>query len=81
MLGGGSLPTQKIPTWCVAVSSANDSIDKLANRLRLSTPSLIGRVHNDRLLLDMRTILPSQDLDVVSVFESLQSQKTSDSQT
>ena len=71
MLGGGSLPTQKIPTWCVAVSSTNDSIDKLAKRLRASNPALIGRVRNDRLLLDMRTIQPDQDLAVVSVFENL----------
>ena len=71
MLGGGSLPTQKIPTWCVAVSSANDSIDKLAADLRAATPSLVGRVRNDRLLLDMRTIQPYQDMDVVAAIESL----------
>ena len=71
MLGGGSLPTQKIPTWCVAVSSANDSIDKLAADLRASTPALVGRVRNDRLLLDMRTIQPYQDMDVVAVMEGL----------
>jgi L-seryl-tRNA(Ser) seleniumtransferase len=71
MLGGGSLPTQKIPTWCVAVSSVNESIDRLAGRLRATNPALVGRVRNDRLLLDMRTIQPQQDLEVVGVFESL----------
>ncbi len=70
MLGGGSLPTQKIPTWCVAVEAGEGSIDKLANRLREGTPALIGRVFKNRLLIDMRTVLPSQDLALVAVFES-----------
>lgn len=71
MLGGGSLPTQKIPTWCVAIEHAEKSIDKLASGLRNSSPSLMGRVQKDRLFLDLRTIQPSQDADVVSVFEGL----------
>ena len=71
MLGGGSLPTQKIPTWCIAISHANHSISSLANQLRQATPSVIGRVQKDRLFLDMRTVQPSQDAALVSVFESL----------
>ncbi len=71
MLGGGSLPTQKIPTWCVAVSSAKGSVDNLANRLRSATPSLIGRVHKDQLLIDLRTGFPAQDLEIVGIFEGL----------
>ena len=71
MLGGGSLPTQKIPTWCVAITVAEGSIDQLAHRLRLSSPALIGRVSKNRLLLDLRTIFPSQDSAVVGIFESL----------
>lgn len=73
MLGGGSLPTQTIPTWCVAITPINDSVDKLVSALRKGTPSLIGRVHNNRLLLDLRTIDPSQDMAVVSLFETLKS--------
>lgn len=71
MLGGGSLPTQKIATWCLAIESANGSVTKLAENLRKSTPAVIGRVQKDRLFLDMRTVQPSQDTELVSVFESL----------
>ena len=71
MLGGGSLPTQKIPTWCVAVEPAQNSVSKLANELRNANPSVIGRVQKDRLFLDLRTVQPSQDESVVSVFEGL----------
>ena len=75
MLGGGSLPTQKIPTWCVAIEHSDKTISQLANRLRNATPSVIGRVHKERLFLDMRTVQPAQDADLVSVFERLNQKK------
>ncbi|MFT5302905.1 MAG: L-seryl-tRNA(Ser) seleniumtransferase [Mariniblastus sp.] len=72
MLGGGSLPTQKIPTWCVAISPAGQSLNKLAHQLRNSNPSVMGRIQKERLFLDLRTIQPCQDMDLVTVFESLE---------
>ena len=72
MLGGGSLPDQRIPSWCVSVKPVA-SVDALAAMLRRGTPSVLGRVKQDRLLLDMRTISPADDLAVVKAFESLDS--------
>ena len=60
-LGGGSIPTQKIPTWCIALVPQGRSVDQLAHTLRNGTPSVMGRVHKDRLLLDLRSVLPEQD--------------------
>jgi L-seryl-tRNA(Ser) seleniumtransferase len=58
-IGGGSLPGQTQPSWAVAL---NDSApDALAKRLRGAEPPVIGRIDADRLLLDLRTILPEQD--------------------
>ena len=74
MLGGGSLPTQKISTWCVAIEPASGSINNFSNLLRQASLSVIGRVQKDRLFLDMRTVQPSQDAELVSVFETLSSQ-------
>ena len=71
MLGGGSLPTQSIPTWCLALTPADQSVDKFATRLRKGSPALIGRVQKERLLCDLRTISPAQDIQLVSLFESL----------
>jgi len=71
MLGGGSLPAQKIPTWCVSIEP-NGSVDALTAKLRSGSPAILGRVHKDRLLLDMRTVSPGEDLEVVKVFESLE---------
>jgi L-seryl-tRNA(Ser) seleniumtransferase len=76
MLGGGSLPMQKIPTFCVALKPAAGSIDRLAQRLRAGSPPIIGRIAKDQLLLDLRTIFPDEDLQVVSAFESLTANKS-----
>ncbi len=64
-LGGGSVPTQNIPTWCVAVRPAGISLDQFARRLRMAVPAVYGRIQQERLLLDLRTVFPSQDLQVV----------------
>jgi len=65
MLGGGSLPTQKLSTWCVALTPKTHSVDRLSAGLRNSEPSVIGRVQKERYYLDMRTVQPSQDAGLV----------------
>lgn len=70
MLGGGSLPTQKLSTWCVVLTPKNQSVDKLAAGLRNSEPCVIGRVQKDRLFLDMRTVQPSQDSGLIDSIEA-----------
>ncbi len=60
-LGGGSVPAQDIPTWCVALTPHGISVDELAKSLRMGKPPVVGRVSRDRLLLDLRTVLPEQD--------------------
>ena len=70
MLGGGSLPTQKLSTWCVALTPKNQSVDNFAAGLRNSEPCVIGRVQKDRLFLDMRTVQPSQDSGLIDSIEA-----------
>lgn len=57
-IGGGSLPGETLPTWLVVVR--HPRLDAFAARLRSSDPPLIGRIAEDRLLLDPRTVLPDQ---------------------
>lgn len=58
-VGGGSLPGSSLPTKLVAIQS--DDIEALAARLRLAANPVIGRIQDDRLLLDPRTVLPRQE--------------------
>jgi L-seryl-tRNA(Ser) seleniumtransferase len=57
-VGGGSLPGETLPSYAVALAG---SPDKLHAKLRQGTPAVVGRVADDRLLLDLRTVLPGQD--------------------
>jgi L-seryl-tRNA(Ser) seleniumtransferase len=57
--GGGALPEQPLPSWAVAISSG--SADELAKRLRLGDPSVFGRVQDDCVLVDVRTVSPQDD--------------------
>ncbi len=57
-VGGGSLPGSMLPSRLVAVES--EEVDLLAERLRLGEIPVIGRIANDQLLIDPRTVLPGQ---------------------
>ena len=60
-LGGGSIPTQEMETRCVAIEPEQTSVIKMARILRIGTPAVFGRIRNDRLLLDLRSVFPNQD--------------------
>ncbi|MBC8350500.1 MAG: L-seryl-tRNA(Sec) selenium transferase [Planctomycetes bacterium] len=64
-LGGGSVPTQQIPTWCVALTPHEINVDELSKLLRMGTPSIVGRIQQDRMLLDLRSVLPHQDAAII----------------
>jgi L-seryl-tRNA(Ser) seleniumtransferase len=59
-VGGGALPTVELPTAGVAVGATDAAARGLDARLRAGDPPVIGRLVDDRLLLDCRTVLPGQ---------------------
>jgi L-seryl-tRNA(Ser) seleniumtransferase len=61
MVGGGALPLAELPGFAVALKAKQLSTDQLALRLRRADPPVIGRIHEDRLLLNPRTVLPGQE--------------------
>lgn len=58
-VGGGSLPGTTLPSKVVALTP--DQPHLLAEKLRLCTPPVIGRVQEQMFLLDPRTVLPGQE--------------------
>jgi L-seryl-tRNA(Ser) seleniumtransferase len=58
-IGGGSTPGETLPSFAVALD--DDNPDRLAAALRHAQLAVVGRIATDRLLLDLRTVLPSQD--------------------
>jgi L-seryl-tRNA(Ser) seleniumtransferase len=56
LAGGGSLPTQEIPTVLLAVNSKRFSSGRLEKKLRLLEVPIIARIYEDEILFDLRTI-------------------------
>jgi L-seryl-tRNA(Ser) seleniumtransferase len=61
-IGSGAVPTQTLPTKVVAVSHPHIGAHHIAKRFRGSDPPIIGRVHDNRFLLDVRCIEEATDL-------------------
>lgn len=63
LAGGGSTPTQALATKVIHIASARYSAAQLEQRLRRAPAgiSVIARVENDRLVLDLRTVFPEQE--------------------
>lgn len=70
-IGGGAGPTSNLPTVLISLSHPNHSAQELENFLRNSTPPIIGRISENRVLLDLRTVLPDQEPDLIKTLQTL----------
>ncbi len=59
-VGGGSLPGETLPTKLVALNVANP--DDFLARLRRGDPPVVARIENDRMVLDLRTVMDREVL-------------------
>ncbi len=60
-VGGGTTPGLELPTWVVALRHPTQSSDWLDGWLRRQKVPIVGRIEDDRLLLDLRTTLAEED--------------------
>lgn len=61
-IGSGALPVEALPSRAVAIMHATEGPDHLARRFRSANPPIIGRIHEGRLLLDLRGIFDAREL-------------------
>jgi L-seryl-tRNA(Ser) seleniumtransferase len=63
LVGGGSTPEQSLPSKVIRIASARYSAAQLEQRLRRAPAgiSVIARVEEDQLVLDLRTVFPEQE--------------------
>jgi L-seryl-tRNA(Ser) seleniumtransferase len=59
VIGGGSTPQQRIPTWLIRCE--HDDIVGLESRLRAAEPPVIARIEAGAVLLDLRTVFPEEE--------------------
>ena len=70
-IGGGSAPGVAMPTWLIAIEKHGATADSLEADLRRLTPPVIARIERDRVLLDLRTVVPDQDPLLVALIRKL----------
>ncbi|MDD3656953.1 MAG: L-seryl-tRNA(Sec) selenium transferase [Atribacterota bacterium] len=74
LIGGGSLPGKTLPTYLLSIKTEGN-IDELDQRLRLSRPAVLGRVKDNCLFFDPRTIESQFDKKLIELISSAFYQK------
>lgn len=67
--GGGSFPLLQLPTTLIEIKIAGTTPSRIEAALRSCAISVIGRIHRERYLIDVRTIA---DADFAALLDSLQ---------
>jgi L-seryl-tRNA(Ser) seleniumtransferase len=70
MIGGGSIPGGTLPTRLIRIDCKGKA-QKYAEALRKGSPSIIGRIEENNLLLDPRTVLSEEDEPLVRRLSSI----------
>lgn len=68
--GGGASPVGEIPTALLTVTRPGSEVVRLERALRRGEPPIVARIHEGKLILDLRTVLPSQDVAVAERLEA-----------
>lgn len=58
--GGGALPEQGLASSAVALAPGSMTVNDLELKLRSADPPVIGRIEDDRFILDMRTVADNE---------------------
>lgn len=64
-VGGGSAPGTALPTRLVRLHHASLSADELQTALRRQPVPVISRIEDGRVILDLRTVQPGQDEQLI----------------
>jgi L-seryl-tRNA(Ser) seleniumtransferase len=68
VIGGGSTPDQQLSTYLITITSARHSASELEQRLRkpANATSVIVRIEDDQLILDLRTVPPAEESELAT---------------
>ncbi|MCA1577760.1 MAG: L-seryl-tRNA(Sec) selenium transferase [Acidobacteria bacterium] len=70
-VGGGSAPTSQLRSALIAVSHPRKSASELEQQLRNCSPSIVARIANDKVLLDLRTVAVPDLPALISTLKTL----------
>jgi L-seryl-tRNA(Ser) seleniumtransferase len=70
-VGGGSAPGVELRTFLVAIDRDHVGAPALDARLRALSPPVITRIVNDRVVVDLRTVTPAEQEELVTLLASV----------
>ncbi|MBK5242758.1 MAG: L-seryl-tRNA(Sec) selenium transferase [Clostridium sp.] len=65
MVGGGSMPTEKMETYVIKVKSDIFTAQQIEERLRMNKVAIIVRINNNEVLMDLRTLF-QEDYEIIT---------------
>ena len=68
-IGGGTMPKSTIPSITIDLQPENISISRLTENLRFNTTPVMGYVADGQFKIDLRTIFPRQDKDLLDAIK------------
>jgi L-seryl-tRNA(Ser) seleniumtransferase len=74
LAGGGTAPTATLESAALSLRHQHWSPQQLLSALRRLDPPVVGRVQDDQVLLDLRTVEPEFDQTLLSLLQHLPSQ-------
>jgi L-seryl-tRNA(Ser) seleniumtransferase len=66
-VGGGSAPGAELPTRLVEIARDGMTADGIEQHLRGLDPPVIARIQDDKVVLDLRTVLTSEDSQLLTL--------------
>ena len=71
LVGGGAAPGWDLPSHGVAIAAPAIGADELLSRLRGNDPPVVARIEEGRVLLDLRTVFPAEDEEIVAALQRI----------
>lgn len=65
MVGGGSMPTEKMETYVIKVKSKSFTAEQIEEALRMNDVAIIARINNNEVILDLRTLF-QKDYEIIT---------------
>jgi L-seryl-tRNA(Ser) seleniumtransferase len=75
-VGGGSAPTSSLATIAIAVAGESLTPNQIADNLRQWNPPIIARIAEDRVLIDLRTVARTEEIEIEKALCSLATSQT-----
>ena len=70
-IGGGAGPNTHPATSLIAIRHAERSANEIAESLRLSSPPIISRIAEGQVLIDLRTVEPEEESEILEALINL----------